>query len=368
MRKILFSGVVLLMVTLLFSHLSAQNRGMSYQAVARDAAGALIANQTVNVSFLVRETTINGTIVYEESHSPVTNGFALFSVVIGEGNVKIGDFSTINWGNGDHFLEVEINGASVGVTKLNAVPYSKIATDMSIGLLKDVDVSSGLAVGKILKYNGTGWVPQDDAVNPPVWLKNGNNIYYNSGRIGIGTSSPSYPLHLTKDTMSINGLEIANLGSANLGLDGDLVPYGGSALAYDIGNNTSTEHWDDVVASEFITFSDERLKNSISELKVGLREILALRPVQYRYNRNIDVDNRLRFGLLAQEVETVIPNVVINEDVDVDPETGDIIRKQAEYKAMNYVDLVPVLIQAIQDQQEYIRTLEKRIEKLENEK
>lgn len=428
-------------------------QGISYQAVARDASGNLMASQNVNVSFLIREGAENGPVIYDESHAPMTNGYALFSLVIGEGTPTTGDFNTIDWGSGDHYLEVEINGGSVGVTKFNAVPYSKVATDMGLAHLIDVD-TTGLSAGKVLKFDGTKWVMDDDNEGQSPWVTNGNNIHYNNGRVGIGTSSPgsalhlsgtgntydimvddefpfitlnatdnngnsgiafteqgslsgyiihratedaiyisgnngssqphlvvasngrigigtgtpSYPLHMTKDTLSINGLEIANLGSANLGLDGDIVPYGGSGLAYDIGNNTTTEHWDDVVASEFITYSDARVKNSIAGLQVGLSEILALRPVQYKYNHNIDVDDKLRFGLLAQEVENILPNIVINEDVDVNPETGEVVRKPTEYKAMNYIELIPVLVKAVQDQQEYIQHLEKRLEKLENEK
>ncbi|MCB0840289.1 MAG: hypothetical protein KDD99_26655, partial [Bacteroidetes bacterium] len=71
-------------------------------------------------------------------------------------------------------------------------------------------------------------------------------------------------------------------------------------------------------------------------------------------------------GLIAQEVEPIMPNIVINEDIDVNPETMEIERKPSEYKTMNYMDLIPVLIKAIQDQQEYIQKLEQRIENLEN--
>ena len=450
-NKFLFSLGIFILLLGTHTHLSAQTRGISYQAVARDASSQLMANQNVNVNFKIREGSAAGTIVYDENHSAMTNGYALFSVVIGEGSTVSGNFDDIDWAANDHFLEVGINGASVGATELNSVPYSKVATDMQLDAITDVN-TTGAAAGSVLKFDGTDWVAGTDSTGQSPWNISGNNIYYDNGRVGIGTSTPasalhlsgtdntydiiiddqfpfitlnatsangnsgiafqeqgvlsgyiihraaedaifisgnngssqpnlvvnskgrigigtgtpSYPLHMTKDTMSINGLEIANLGSANLGLDGDIVPYGGSGLAYDLGNNTATEHWDDVVASEFITYSDIRLKNQIEELKFGLNDIMKLRPVQYKYKKIIDVDDKLRFGLIAQEVEPIMPNIVINEDIDVNPETMEIERKPSEYKTMNYMDLIPVLIKAIQDQQEYIQKLEQRIENLEN--
>ena len=42
-----------------------------------------------------------------------------------------------------------------------------------------------------------------------------------------------------ESTLSVSGLQISNLGSANLGLDGDVVPYGGSVAGFDLGNNIS---------------------------------------------------------------------------------------------------------------------------------
>ena len=46
------------------------------------------------------------------------------------------------------------------------------------------------------------------------------------------------------------------------------MPRGGSALAFDLGNNNATEHWDDVCANTFTVFSDSRVKNSIETLHI----------------------------------------------------------------------------------------------------
>ena len=99
-------------------------------------------------------------------------------------------------------------------------------------------------------------------------------------------------------------------------------------------------------------------------LNAGLNEIMELRPVKFKYNHNIDNDDKLRFGLIAQEVEAVLPSIVSNEDVDTDPKTGEIVRTTGEFKTLNYMDLIPVLVKAIQEQQERIEELESLIESI----
>ena len=59
-----------------------------------------------------------------------------------------------------------------------------------------------------------------------------------------------------------------------------------------------------------------------------------------------------KIGLIAQEVKKIVPEVVVGD------ETKETI-------GMNYSELVPVLINAIKDQQKQIDELKKRIESLE---
>ena len=67
---------------------------------------------------------------------------------------------------------------------------------------------------------------------------------------------------------------------------------------------------------------------------------LKLNPVSYSYKNFISANNRTRLGLIAQEVEKVIPQVVITEDVDIDPDTGEKIITKGEYKALSYTELI----------------------------
>ncbi|MEL6653918.1 MAG: hypothetical protein AAFQ87_24250 [Bacteroidota bacterium] len=138
MKKLLsvLRGVIWLFLFFFVSPLQAQTvKGMHYQAVARDANGALMPSMNVNLRFEIREASANGSIVYAETQSVMTNPYSLFSVVIGEGTASIGLWSDIPWGEEDYYLHVEVNGAPVATTKLQAVPYSKVSTQMSLSHL-----------------------------------------------------------------------------------------------------------------------------------------------------------------------------------------------------------------------------------------
>ncbi|MCB0389010.1 MAG: tail fiber domain-containing protein, partial [Winogradskyella sp.] len=145
---------------------------------------------------------------------------------------------------------------------------------------------------------------------------------------------------------------------------------------FDIGNSLINQHWDEVVANTFVTYSDRRTKTHISELPYGLEDLMKLQPVSYSYNETISPNDRTRLGLIAQDVEKIIPEVVITEDVDIDPKTGEKTVVPGDYLAMSYIELIPVLIKAVQEQQNEIvalrnqlenyQSLEKRIKALED--
>jgi hypothetical protein len=103
--------------------------------VARNAAGTVLANQSISVRFTIHDGTPTGTSVYQETHTGLTtNQFGIFNTAIGTGTqVGPNAFSSINWGTGSKYLQVEIDPAggsayvSVGTTQLNAVPYALYA-------------------------------------------------------------------------------------------------------------------------------------------------------------------------------------------------------------------------------------------------
>src|SRR5690349_18850483 len=129
--KFLHSFFVLLSI-LLFSggFLSAQVTNLvNYQAVARNFAGAILANQTVGLRLTV-ENGQGGPVLYQERQAPTTNQFGLLTVKLGSGTVLSGTWNGIAWSNGNQWLKVDMDptgGSSytpMGESELLSVPFA----------------------------------------------------------------------------------------------------------------------------------------------------------------------------------------------------------------------------------------------------
>ncbi|HEY4798129.1 MAG TPA: hypothetical protein VII99_03530, partial [Bacteroidia bacterium] len=93
-------------------------QGINYQAIARDASGNPLVSTSINVEFKIHKTSATGAVVYDENYnSTATNTFGLFTLLIGKGAPASGNFSTIIWGSNAFYLEVLINGTSMGTTQ-----------------------------------------------------------------------------------------------------------------------------------------------------------------------------------------------------------------------------------------------------------
>ena len=66
--------------------------------------------------------------------------------------------------------------------------------------------------------------------------------------------------------------------------------------------------------------SDARLKTDITDLGYGLSSILALRPVSYKWKSDT-VNQGTQYGFIAQEVQTVMPDLVKEFETTEDGET-----------------------------------------------
>lgn len=107
---------------------------INYQAVARDASGNPLVNQTLSVTYEIRQSSPTGTSVYTETHTGIsTNQFGLFTAEIGGGTPSTGTFPGINWGAGLYYLYVEVNGDPMGSSQLLSVPYALYAKQSANG-------------------------------------------------------------------------------------------------------------------------------------------------------------------------------------------------------------------------------------------
>ena len=113
--------------------------------------------------------------------------------------------------------------------------------------------------------------------------------------------------------------------------------------------------------------SDIRLKKNIEPLTNGLDKIMKLNPVTFDWNETIVPDLAGKYphmvGLIAQEVEEVVPEVVYKTLVN---SVKDGKEKGRVYKRVLYENLVAHLIDGMKEQQKQIEELKQRVSELEN--
>jgi hypothetical protein len=125
-----------------------------------------------------------------------------------------------------------------------------------------------------------------------------------------------------------------------------------------IGTNNPTQALQvigNILASGTITPSDIRYKKNIQLIQSPMEKLKQLNGVTYEYRKDefpqMGFSDKEQVGLIAQEVEKVFPQLVVTDDKG--------------YKAVDYVKLVPVLIEALKAQQQQHEEDQKRFERLE---
>ena len=105
----------------------------SYQAVIRDANGALITNANIGIELKIRQGSTSGAVVYSETQTLISNPNGLVTAQIGAGSVVSGNINNIDWSKGPYFLENNTdpeggtNYTIKGTIQLLSVPYALYA-------------------------------------------------------------------------------------------------------------------------------------------------------------------------------------------------------------------------------------------------
>lgn len=338
MKKVALLSLLVLFFGGIHSLYAQNDHGFSYQAVARDANGAVLANSSVNLRFQIRDGSSIGPVSYQETHSLLTNDYGLFSTIIGKGTQEVGDFTTIGWGESDFFLVVELNGAGVDTSLLEAVPYAKVATQMDLNHLQDV-IAPTPANGQVLKWNGSEWAPGVDGVfdgdsDPSNELQvitlNGNDLSISSGNT---VTLPSVPTYTAGNGITISGTTITNAAP-----DQTVVLTGAGATsvggAYPNFTITSTDNVNDGDTSTTNELQNLSIAGSDISISDGNTITLPAPPV-YTAGTGIDVTGTtitnlapdqtvVLTGTGATTVTGTYPSFTINsidliDDADADP-------------------------------------------------
>ena len=199
--------------------------------------------------------------------------------------------------------------------------------------------------------------------------------------VGIGISGPLSRLHIVGSNSSNSYVRVdgpVGTVQAIFGLnEGALVGFAGNLTNhnfdirtnnvarvtidntgnfYPAADNThscgkSGNRWSAVwSANGVIQTSDMRMKENILSLNYGLKEVLKLHPVSYNWKDKKDKTKKI--GIIAQELQQVLPELVVTGD-DAQSTLG-----------VNYSELTPVIIKAMQEQQDIIKDQQRQINKL----
>jgi hypothetical protein len=206
------------------------------------------------------------------------------------------------------------------------------------------------------------------------FIANHMAIRQDTGNVGIGTEGPLSKLSIVASSETLAaGNEFAPFGIYRAGTLKSLLagyhstgeyayvqsiernitvrplvlqPSGGNVGIGTINPTEVLQVNGNVRATQFLNGpSSKRWKTNIKIIEGALEKVEGLRGVSYDWK----ADGKHGIGLIAEEVGQVIPEVVVYEDNGEDA------------AAVDYAGLVPVLIEAIKEQQQEIRTLEARI-------
>ena len=112
--------------------------------------------------------------------------------------------------------------------------------------------------------------------------------------------------------------------------------------------------------------SDGQFKTNVQDLDDALEVVMQLQPHRYDFATGqypqLDFPSGPQAGLLAQELEAVLPGLVRDARIGATVDTaGNVIYPAMDYKAVNYAGLVPYLIGALQQQQAQLADLQAKV-------
>lgn len=451
--KYLLPFVCVLFVSTLFAQAPPS---MSYQAVVRDAAGALVNTGNVSIKTSILQGSATGVTVQTEIHTATTNANGLASIQIG----SISPLSVIDWSNGPYFLKTEIdptggsNFTISGVSQLLSVPYALYAASSGNGggggtanTLDQAYDQGGAGLGRSIttdagavQINNAGTTTTGLEVNTAV--ANSTAVLANVSGVGVGFRAESTNAGNTFAAIQANtnssgannsailgnnagagygvsgqipatatgaagvygsnlrttggygvlgigfngvvgqsaygagyGLYGSNSGTTGLGIGTYGVGFNG---VYGQTTNTATG-WSGYFTADlgvegagyaiggWQLASDRRLKTNIVPIKNALSQLSLIQGTHYTIttpttSANGEKSNvqRQQYGVIAQDVELVFPELIKEKALFINQ--GD----ETVYKTVDYIQLVPVMIEAIKELNTEVERLKKELEEVKN--
>ncbi len=303
-----------------------------------------------------------------------TTAFGFYSTAMGFRTTALGPAATaMGWettasGNYSTAMGQSTEASSWNSTSMGQSTEASGVSSTSMGFQTLARAYASLSLGRyndsIAGSNPTTWVEAD-----PLFIigngtstnnrKNAVTILKNA-KTGINTSTPEAGLHIKGIDASWNShirLETAGGGDyGNILYDGNMKFRNfGAGDEYQwrnsAGNTRMTlfDNGDLTIAGTLTTGSDARLKKDIKPIHNALAIISGINGYTYQW---VDESrgSLLQSGVIAQEIEASLPHLVRTDEDDE--------------KSVNYIGMVPYLIEAVKDLKKENEELKKLVEKL----
>ncbi len=239
-------------------------------------------------------------------------------VVTDDGNIGIGVTTSTpklrvkHSTDGGEILRVE------GVSSNNALLFSDMkATDYPTSLQVLGTRTDGIRMRTPISSNFVIQLQNNEGTDGVHIINNGNAHVFTAnafGRVGIGKANPSYQLDV-------------------------------------VGNINASSS---VRAGGVVLTSDLRLKRNVEKLNHSLDQVMKLNPVRYEKRNTIASQDygKTEMGFIAQEIQEILPDLV-TEGLDTE-----------KTLSVHYIQLIPLLTKALQEQQEEINKLKEVVQSL----
>ena len=345
--------------------------------VTLNANNAVISGSSTGDLVRITQTGTGNALVVEDDTNPDSTPF----VVGPSGNVGIGTSSP----NGklavsDGTVVGEINpysaasGCYIGTRtnhsilfQINAVEKMRIDTSGNVGIGTS-SISERLEVNgrvKILASSAPTW-----DTNTRFWTESGFGTRYDGyqHRFDVGNSrAEAMRIDTSGNVKMYNNLRIDRGSTADYPLhlvsSGRYCTIGALNSTYvhiDTDSSSGIYFYDSISVASLDNRSDEVLKTNINTISDALSKVLAIRGVSFEWEVDKYPELKLKsgtnFGVIAQECESLHPEFVKESLHPTDENTS--------FKSLNYLELIPFLIEATKEQQALIESQQTQIDAL----
>ena len=242
---------------------------------------------------------------------------------------------------------------SLGYQALNS---NTGANNTAVGYQAGYYITTGAKNTILGAYNGNQGGLDIRTLSNYIVLSDGDGnpslIVDNNGRLSIGTTSSFGKARIQTANNEFSGLFEATNASYTyevLTVRPSRNTTNGSFYALSYYNNGAAAYKFYVIDSGAIyststsitSISDQRFKENIKDIDVGLDAVMALKPRRFDWIDGKGEDRKNAVGFIAQEVQQTLPDLITQFTINKDD--------TEEYLGLRSQDLIPTLVKAIQE-------------------